>query len=160
MAVAVCGTRLLFLSVGGEWWLFQKLKTPLINCHGRSLIDWTTILSKWPAAVLPAQSNLHQDAMAPARLSIFLISPKLDWQKIRGCLSKYFYVDRSLFTKVMSQNYTPQNRRRLARVSRQQTKGPAQTRFRWSTFYPLMPNTSQTRLNVIISVELKWVNIC
>ena len=38
-------------------------------------------------------------------LSALLMTPKLDCQKLRCCLSEYFFVESSLFTKTMSQNH-------------------------------------------------------
>ena len=38
-------------------------------------------------------------------LSTLLVTPKLDCQKLKSCLSKYFIVDSSLSTKSMSQIY-------------------------------------------------------
>ena len=53
-------------------------------------------------------------------LSTFLMDPKLDCQKLRGSLSKYFIVGSPLITKFMSQNHIKidSDRSELADVGR------------------------------------------
>ena len=51
-------------------------------------------------------------------LSTLLMEPKLDCQKLRGSLSKYFIVGSPLTSKVMSENHTRICRQRPVPVSR------------------------------------------